>query len=316
MKYNLIYFDANQLEDYFYNQDYKDAYNKFLSQDDYGKSPYFVIFTGREKHNRLICLEIIEELNYIVEVEKESVNKIWVRGKNFDYKKYKNFNVINTQIVEQIADDKNKTYEYLKDLMPKSHIIHIENYNDVFNDIYVDRQDISKDTKLNYPYVIKPLDGLKGDGIIKVNNYNDIKTYFYNKDYEELFILQEFIECVDYEPLDIKGVHDIRLIIVNSAIVGLAVRQPKKDGWLCNVAQGGSIKVYDTKDIPTESLLIFNDFKDEVIRKLPQDFNEAIFSIDFCNTKDGFKIFELNSYPGIRLEYKTYIEKVKKLLNN
>jgi len=304
MKYNLIYFDANQLEDYFFNEDYEKAYNEFLNNS---IEVEFLIFTGREKDGYLVCLDPIGQSNY--HLSKEEVNKIWIRGKNFDYEKYKNFDVINTQLVELIADNKNKTYKYLKDLMPKSQLIWWN--NDVqTNDEYPNK----------YPVILKPLNELKGNGILKFDSEYKLENWFEDNEPEKPFILQEFIECVDYELLGIKGTHDIRLIIVNSEIVGLAVRQPKDDGWLCNVAQGGSIEVYDWRDLDDgmahgNTMGEMTYFKNQVISKLPKDFKSAIFSIDFCNTKDGFKIFELNSYPGIRLEYQTYIEKVKELLN-
>lgn len=314
MKYNLIYFDNNQLEDYFFNEDYRKAYDEFLIPFE----GFIYLWTGRETDFYFICVDINRNL---IPIEKTQVNKIWIRGKNFDYEKYKDFNVINTQIVEEIADDKNETYGYLKDLMPKSDLVEYNNYDDsaYFND---GRIAYIYDKTFKYPCLIKPLDELKGNGIKKLNNYTELINHLYLNSNRQL-IIQEFIECIDYEPLDIKGTHDIRLIIVNSEIVGLAVRQPKEGGWLCNIAQGGSIKVYDKTDLIEElmkdsskSMLKIEQFKNQVIELLPEDFKQAIFSIDFCNTKDGFKIFELNSYPGIRLEYKTYINKVKELLND
>lgn len=319
MKYNLIYFDANQLEDYFFNEDYKEAYKKFLRNevksmfDDPTQTCF--IWTGHRtsknylKKDCFICMDC-EECTFPIQVE--GINKIWIRGKNFDYEKYKDFNVINTKIVEEIADDKNKTYEYLKDLVPKSQLVW---WN---NDIQSDKE--LPDT-YNFPMILKPLDELKGNGILKFVDEVDFEGWFLRNEPNKEFILQEFIECVDYVPLGIKGTHDIRLIIVNSEIVGLTVRQPKDSGWLCNVAQGSSIKVYDLEDLSKLGYFHENgiaylwEFKDKVISKLPNDFKSAIFSIDFCNTKDGFKIFELNSCPNIRLEYKTYINKVKELLN-
>src|SRR5699024_8619296 len=130
------------------------------------------------------------------------------------------------------------------------------------------------------------------------------------------WIIQEFIECIDYKPLNIKGTHDIRLIIVNEDIVGISIRKPVKGGWLCNVAQGGSIKVLDAKDISQEVMKDMEGLKTSVINALPKSFKKAVFSIDFCNTKDGFKIFELNSYPGIRSSYKSYIEAIKEWFNS
>lgn len=320
MKYNLIYFDANQLEDYFFNEDYKEAYKKFLRNkvksmfDDPTQTCF--IWTGHRTSKNYLkkdCFICMDCEGHTLPIQVERINKIWIRGKNFDYEKYKDFNVINTKVVEEIADDKNKTYEYLKDLMPKSSIVWYD--GDILSTEEFDYKD--------FPIIIKPLNELKGNGIVKFDTEDNFEAWFLENEPSKEFILQEFIKCVDYAPLDIKGTHDIRLIIVNSEIVGLAVRQPKKDGWLCNVAQGGSIKVYDVHELyklsKKETNYFFedlNEFKVQVISKLPKDFKQAIFSIDFCNTKDGFKIFELNSYPGIRLEYKTYINKVKKLLND
>lgn len=316
IKANLIYFDANQLEDYLFDKTYKNAYDLFIGDDleisntseIYNDTVF--IFTGRIYNGILTTINTMQRegeefYNYI---PVENIGKIWVRGKNFPYEKFENTNIeiINSKEVTEIADSKDKTYEYLKDFMPKSKLVVIE------DSIYKDK---SPNIEAGTPFVAKPTNGLKGEGISKIENKHQFNNFWKSAENGK-WIFQEFIKCIDYKPLNIKGTHDIRLIIVNEDIVGISIRKPVKGGWLCNVAQGGSIKVLDAKDISQEVMKDMEGLKTSVINALPKSFKKAVFSIDFCNTKDGFKIFELNSYPGIRSSYKSYIEAIKDWFNN
>ena len=101
---------------------------------------------------------------------------------------------------------------------------------------------------------------------------------------------------------------------INGKPVSSFVRTPKKGSFLANVSLGGSEYAIDVKKLPEELLL-----KVKKINERLKKYRPSIFASDFMNSKEGFKLVELNSRPGL-LDYnysplyKKYDESVAKML--
>lgn len=278
---SLIYFDPKQLEDYIFNLTYRKAYDELI--DDFNVA----IWTGIEEGEQLVVLNKYGTMK----VNPDQVNIVWVRANGYDYKL--DYELVNNKSVAKLCTDKYHFFNKLKDFVPFTTLDHT----------------LCRSRKV----VAKPINGYKGEGIY-IYEYGDSKLDELSED-NKGYVFQEFVECSSYEPLDIKGVHDIRAIIVSGKIVGILVRTPKDGDLICNLARGGTGKYYDASELNFDKLEEMSKFLVKFRAQLPAAFDNAIYSIDFVKTVFGFKVIEMNHFPGIRPEYRTYIKEVKKLLN-
>lgn len=289
---NLIYFDNDQLLDFLIgDKSYNEAYRDLLNKNT-------VIFTGKFKNNDIIiCLDG----NKQIEVKIKNVKKIWIRGKKFPYNKFLNKEVFNCKLVEELADNKAITQEYLHKLMPLC-----------FNNIQQLEESNVKEV------IVKPIDGLKGKGIyfttpeklnkklLKDNNFvvqEVIKSDFNSK----------YIKSLIKEDISNYTAYDIRLVITDSNISLVTIRL--SEDAICNAARGAKLIAIQPENLDRKIRGTFEIFKNKILKELPKEFKNSIFSVDFTVSNNKFKVFELNSYPGIRPEYKTYLQHIKNKLN-
>lgn len=291
MKCSLIYFDANQLEDYLLNEDYRKAYDDLISEE-----PVF-IWTGRRNANQNFM--VIDEAGDLCEVEKGDVHLILVRGKNMP--EVNHCRVINNKKISDVFDNKLES----KALVPKKNRINV----------YTQLNQIVRGGK----YVVKPVDGLKGDGILISSDFNEIESHY--KKLKELdpdkpVVIEDFIKA---KPLDGLDVYDVRLIVVYGKFCNVSVRTPAKGSELCNVAKGGSIKIYESlNDLPFQDVDSIYDQLSNISSRVTNRFEtrNLIYSVDFTvDMLNNVKVFEFNSYPGIRLEYTHYMQELKNILH-
>ena len=299
---NLIYFDNNQLMDYLFGDpEYNRAYNKIIQ---YTGS---AIWTGIEEKGSLKVLIPSRSSGLHQQKYKlNQINSVWVRGKMnkslFKMLKSNNILVFNDINVQKIADDKNETYKFLNDLMPRQ----FKNYEEVIN------SELPKNEEL----IIKPFDGLKGEGI-KIVNWRLVDK----KDFENN-IVQKVVKPSKKSELfknlfgQIKEEnYDIRIVCVDSNIAYLTLRN--SNDRICNAARGASLSYVSVEEIGRKNMMELNVFKDIVLEKLPNNFRKSIFSIDFCLDENGnYIVFELNSYPGIRTQYREYINLIIHKINS
>lgn len=108
-------------------------------------------------------------------------------------------------------------------------------------------------------------------------------------------IVQEFIDGSEGIPGIVEGLHDLRLVFVNDALVYSYVRQPKEGSYLANLAQGGTMFIVDPKELP--------EVLDNAVRDVQEAFREyprKIYSIDLMFDENQRPwIIELNTMPGI-----------------
>lgn len=297
---NLIYFDDEQLIDYLFgNVEYNKAYNHIIRKTNSS------IWTGVLVGDYLKIIQNDGRYFSQQTVKVNNITSVWVRGKMprslFKFLKSNDVVVFNDIDVQKIADDKNKTYNFLNKLMPKQ----FENYQHL----------ISSNLPENKEVIIKPFDGLKGQGI-SIVDWSEVSE----KDFEKN-IVQEVVKPSKKSKLfksvfgDIKEEnYDIRMVCVDSNIAYFTLR--RSDDRICNAARGASLTYIPVNAMNESHFNEFNLFKDIVLEKLPNKFKKSIFSIDFCLDDHGnYIIFELNSYPGIRYQYKEYINLIIEKIN-
>ena len=291
MKCSLIYFDANQLEDYLLNETYRKAYDDLISEE-----PVF-IWTGRRTENQDFL--VIDEAGELCEIKKEDVYLILVRGKNMP--EVNHCRVINSKKISDTFDNKLES----KALVPKKNRINV----------YTQLNQLVRGGK----YVVKPVDGLKGDGILISSDPDAIELHYKKLkklDPDKPVVIEDFIKA---KPLNGLEVYDIRLIVVYGKFCNVSVRTPAKGSELCNVAKGGNIKIYNSLyDLPFEDPDHVYDQLTNIMTRVTNRFENRnlIYSVDFTvDMLNNVKVFEFNSYPGIRLEYTSYMNELKNILH-
>ena len=109
------------------------------------------------------------------------------------------------------------------------------------------------------------------------------------------FLAQEFIDSSKGVPGFSRGVHDLRLVIVNEKIIYAYIREPKKGSLLANLAQGGSLTIVPLKKVPASLKPIIKQ-----ANQIFETFLPRIYAIDFMfDEKKKPWVVELNSMPGL-----------------
>lgn len=137
--------------------------------------------------------------------------------------------------------------------------------------------------------VMKPTSSYGGDGVW-IGPRSDMPT-------PATFpvVIQEFIDTSGGIPGVCEGRHDLRLITLGGRLVDCYVRRPAKDGYLSNVAQGGSIKQVPLDAVPESAKQLATK-----IDAAFSNFPDRIYSADMGLDSDGtWKLIELNSPPGL-----------------
>jgi len=206
----------------------------------------------------------------------------WVGNLLFPPKGDRSLIVVNSRKFKELACDKWKMYEELKDYMPKTYWVgEFENAIKLIEKI---RTDI---------VVLKPFDGLRGKGIFigTKENLKDFKPVEGNRKY----ILQEFVDTSSGIQNITPGKHDLRVVIVNGKAVWCHIRVPTEGSFLANAAQGGNLTEVDYSQAP-ESV---KEIVKRVSKMFYKKYDNPIFSMDFgINEKGTPRIFEINDQIG------------------
>lgn len=111
-------------------------------------------------------------------------------------------------------------------------------------------------------------------------------------------IVQEFVDTAGGIDGICAGRHDLRLIYFGNTLVDAYVRQPANDGYISNVAQGGSIKQAPLDRIPADAIAFAQSIDAAFVH-----FTDRVYSIDIGRDRDmGWRLIELNSPPGFPLD--------------
>ena len=116
-------------------------------------------------------------------------------------------------------------------------------------------------------------------------------------------LAQEFIDTSVGVPGICDGMHDLRVVVYNGEIISLLLRRPPEGDYRSNMSCGGKYEELDIGQVPEDLRLMTTGLDKRFgIEK------DRFYSIDFANTRDGWRIFELNAWPG--LGYGTKNEKL------
>ncbi|MCK4635566.1 MAG: ATP-grasp domain-containing protein [Candidatus Moranbacteria bacterium] len=275
-----------------------------------GKMGYEPLYSYFKKNKIKLCrssISFYDEEKNIFKKAQFFENRKWIWKKNispnvvYDKSSYslsikkikirelieKSYTFYNSLKLSKLMSDKDLTYQQFKNLSPKSVTLNKKSDLEKINEL--------KTQKI----IIKPLSLSGGEGIFVTekkllkNNLEKVKFPV---------IIQEFIDSSNIKNDLVNSYHDIRVIIRNKTPFYSFARFPKKNSYLANISQGGTLKV-----IPIEDLLKNNDIKifiDNIIDEIDKiDANKKLYAIDFMfDNNNKIWLIELNSRPGLILE--------------
>lgn len=139
-------------------------------------------------------------------------------------------------------------------------------------------------TRLGFPIIIKHLGSGKGNGVFKINNIGELMSLTnIIRDRDNSFknyLIQQFIPYVQ----------DIRILVINSKVIGAIQRIPKKGDFKANFSQGGSVKSIEL-DRETSDLAIKAAIATQALDA----------GVDVLVSTNGKKfILEVNRTPGFK----------------
>lgn len=136
--------------------------------------------------------------------------------------------------------------------------------------------------------VLKPRYDFGGKGVEVIDSLKDY-------DFEEGVLVQKFVDSTHGIPsLGVKGVHDLRVIVMDGEPLVSYIRQPES-GLISNVHRGGSMENVKLEKVPEK---VF-DMVEEVDEHLER-YSDRLYSIDFIFDENETPwILELNSKPGL-----------------
>ncbi len=183
----------------------------------------------------------------------------------------KGVRVFNSAIVTDIANDKAKTYEFLKGVVP-------------FLPVRCEGKEIYSEIKGNdfaYPYVLKSCSGHGGSQVFMITSDGELKEAI-NKLNGDKYLIQQC--CSDLGK-------DVRVYILNNEIVA-AVLRTSTDSFKSNYSLGGDVKLYKLND--EEKNMVKS-----ILEKLSLDYAGIDFT--FHNGKAVFN--EIEDAVGARMLY-------------
>lgn len=186
--------------------------------------------------------------------------------------------VLNAPELEDICDDKSRTYGLFADHCPRT--VHVR-----------DRAELSAalGTLTGQKLVFKPLDGEGGKGVVIAPGAELLGMPLHFPG-----IAQEFIDTSGGIPGIVAGLHDLRVISVGGLIAASYVRTPPPGKLLANVAQGGAEITVPIDRIPEGALQVFRAVDGAFTR-----FPARAYSVDMGLDRSGrWMIIELNAKPG------------------
>lgn len=209
---------------------------------------------------------------------------IWNRDDKNTIPRINDCFVINNPDFDELCVDKFKTFEKFPDISPKTALIHT----------YQSFLELAQEWNLrgSERVVLKKNYETEGRGIV----IKPVKKITKN-DYLEWgdILVQEFMDSSIGIPGIVKGLHDLRITMVNGRAINSFIRTPKKGSLLANVSQGGKGTSIELEQIPDSAL--------ELVEKITihmADYYPSVCAVDIMNTDKGYKLIELNSRPGLQ----------------
>ncbi|GEM_PF-361209 len=270
-----------------------DIYVAHFSKYNKGKLERGYFFDGKWKTTQGIEIDLIFDKFYF---DKET--------KKLKYRADKEVGVLNRPEFEELCKDKYKLYKIFPDYIP----VTFRSDQDIEEILSEIRTDL---------VVLKPRFGSGGEGV-KIVQKDEVKEELVKFDAEEVengnIVLQEFKNSSEGIPfLDIKNVHDLRVITINGRPSYSFVRIPQ-EGYITNVNRGGRIV-----HVPLEKVV--NDKKtSEILEDVKERLSRhgrCIYSVDIVFDREETPwIIELNSKPGIKFNGREVTKRKKQFIDD
>ena len=216
--------------------------------------------------------------------------------KKLKYRIDSEIGIFNQPKFEELCKDKLKLYRKFSGFIPKT--------------VKADLAGSSLDKLEGEKVVLKPRFGSAGESVQVVERDN-AKSALEKTDTEKVkkghVLLQEFKDPSHGIPfLGVKGVHDLRIIVVDGEPSYAFIRTPES-GYISNVSRGGTIRSVDLDKLPERILSTVEDIDSEL-----SEYVHRIYSVDMLFDKEGTPwVIELNSKPGIKFSEGKVTERKK-----
>jgi len=219
-----------------------------------------------------------------------------LKNNHVDYQFYKEDSVLKND--DLLYGSKPEVLKHLdKEIfIPNKELIH-KNFHlkNIQRDLFI-KNNIPTPKYLNqveFPCIAKEVNSQGGHGVYLLKNQEDFLSVK-DKDY----LLQEFISF--------ESGTDYRVFLVRDRIVA-AMKRSNDKSFKSNIQQGGKA-----------SLWVMDEKVKETSLKLQKILGSDILGIDFIKDKEGYKVLEINLFPGWKaldeLGYEVAEEIVKEII--
>lgn len=197
---------------------------------------------------------------------------------NLKYRIADEIGMLNHPMLEEFCWDKVLVSEIFQQHTPKTFLVNsIKGLNAVLPEI--------KSRKI----VLKPRFGTLGSEVMIIKKNELPETI------EKNTLVQEFINTSHGIKGLTKGMHDLRLIMINGKLNHAYIRIPERGMLVANMARGGKKIFVPNRTVPHSALKIAKG-----IDRLFRRFNPRLFSVDFLFDKNQKPyIVECNSSPTL-----------------
>ena len=189
--------------------------------------------------------------------------------------------VINPHLLKEICENKHLSYEVLQEFHPKSSVVYTQ--EDFERELASLPGDIA---------VVKGLLGSSGETVFVGAKAEALAGM---KHVELPYQVQEFIETSSGIPGVVDTRHDLRLLMMGGKPILATLRTPPKGGYKSNLGYGGMNRLVGLDELPDELFEVAS----KIDAVLEQYAPFRLYSADFGLTTRGWKLFEVNGWPGV-----------------
>ena len=224
------------------------------------------------------CLEELNDDNFSLIYKEESEVFTYLKDHQVSFAIYRarDFRLVerleklgircfNNSVVNKTANDKYETF-----LLAKKH------------DIPVLKTSLNKRDGIDFPCVLKSINGHGGNEVYLIKNLEDETKCL--KQLKNKVIYQEYIE----------NTSDVRLYVLNNEIIG-AVKRENKNDFRSNYSLGGHVSIYE----PNQEM---KDIALKIAKILKSDY----IGVDFIIDKNQIYLNEIEDPVGARMLYQTH----------
>lgn len=247
------------------------------SAEDVEKNKYYIQMYMEKfaVYNVAINLVVVEEIENLREYIKANLPDFAInRSRNADVAEaleQEGVRVFNSSIVTKIANNKGKTYEFLKDVVPFPSV----KYGDKIITSGIPVKEFS------YPYVIKSCSGHGGSQVFMAKNEQEEKSAIEKIGNGEYVVQQ----CCS------NSGKDVRVYIIGNKIVK-AVLRTSENSFKSNYSLGGRVEEYT-----------LNDREQHMVNAILQKMSLDYGGIDFIFHNDRAVFNEIEDAVGARMLY-------------